>query len=99
MGAALRGPRWPNDEYETPLSILWKMVPNFVLEGQKWSKLWKAFPFKKRHEAHQIDWRNVLNTKMYVVGVKNVLFFKDQKWSKLAKSSWPSFLIVILPSG
>ena len=45
--------------------------PNFffLLRSQKWSKIPKKnFLAKKCQEAHQIDQRNVLNTKMYVLG-------------------------------
>ena len=50
----------------------------------KWFKILKNFP-KKCHKAHQIDQRNVLNMKMYVVGANPPpLFVKGQKWSNLA---------------
>ena len=39
----------------------------------------KKIPFKKCHEAHQIDQRNVLITKIYVVGAKS-----GENWPKVA---------------
>ena len=54
----------------------------------------KKFPFKKCHEGHQTDQRNVLNTKMHLVGGQN--FFQ---WSKLAKIGRLDLVIVISSSG
>ena len=52
-------------------------TPTFFLRAQKWSRI-----SKKCHEAHQIDQRNVLNAKMYVVGAKRVKIVEN--WSNLA---------------
>ena len=51
--------------------------------------------FNKRHEAHQIDERNLLNMKMYVVGPKNppppphVSFFQGSQVVKNGQK-WPA---------
>ena len=63
--------------------------------GQEWSKLSKKISFKECHEALQADLRNVLNTKMYVVGVKNDFFLQRSKVAKLCR---PNFIIVISSS-
>ena len=41
---------------------------------------------KKCHEAHQIDQRNVLNAKMYVVGAKNHFLSRVK-----SGENWPKF--------
>ena len=44
------------------------------------------FLSKKCHEAHEIDQRNVLNAKMYVVGAKNHCFvFRGPKVVKIGQ--------------
>ena len=46
--------------------------------------------FQKCHEAHQIDQRNVLNAKMYVMGGggggKNHCFFQRSKFVKIGQN-------------
>ena len=61
---------------------------------QKWSKILKKFFFQKCHVQ-----QNVLNGKMYVVGVKNDDLFQrvksGQNWAKFCRLT----LIVVIPHG
>ena len=61
----------------------------FFLRGQRWFKILKKISLKKCHEAHQIDQRNVLNAKMYVVGGKNPFSFQRSKVGKIGQN-WPA---------
>ena len=74
----------------------------FFSEGPKMVQNLGKFSFSMmpRHEAHQTDQQNALNTKMYVLGAKNIFFFQGSKVvKKLAKIGWPNFFIVISSFG